>query len=40
MSPTHVRRSGLGGFVASRYFNRRRAARRRLVAAFWRFLGA
>lgn len=36
----HIRRSALGGFVASRYYNRRRAALRRLTAAFWRFLGA
>lgn len=40
MSPAHVRRSGLGGFIASRFYNRRRAALRRLVATLWHFLGA
>lgn len=36
----HVRRSALGGYVASRYYNRRRAILRRAAAAFWRLLGA
>ncbi len=40
MIAPHVRHSALGGFVASRYYNRRRAALRCLCAAFWRFLGS
>ncbi|MGH8787930.1 MAG: hypothetical protein ACREYA_22970 [Cupriavidus necator] len=36
----HIRGSGLGGYAASRYYNRRRAELRRCTAAFWRFLGA
>lgn len=35
----HLRRSGLGGYVASRYYNRRLATLRRLSATFWRLLG-
>lgn len=36
----HIRPSALGGYCASRYFNRRRAALRRWSAAFWHALGA
>jgi hypothetical protein len=40
MIAAHVRHSALGGFVASRYYNRRRVALRRFCAAFWHLLGA
>ena len=40
MIAPHVRHSALGGFVASRYYNRRRAALRGCCAVFWRLLGA
>lgn len=40
MIAPHVRHSALGGFVASRYYNRRRAALRRFCASLWQLLGA
>ncbi|MDW3681626.1 Rha family transcriptional regulator [Cupriavidus sp. CV2] len=40
MIAPHIRRSAMGGFIASRVHSRRRAALRRAAAAFWHFLGA
>lgn len=40
MIAAHIRRTALGGYVASRYYNRRKAALRRIAVAFWKLLGA
>lgn len=40
MSPAHVRRSALGGYVASRFYNPRLRRWRRICAVFWDMLGA